>query len=283
MSDDEAILDEPPDELRYRRPLRLLASARDLWRSRELLATLTEREVRARYKSATLGAAWAVANPLLLMVVFAVFFNRVVEVDTGGVPYALFTYVALIPWTFFSQSVAFGGPLLVAERDLIARVAFPRESLSLSALGVAGFHAAMSLPALAFGFLVTGTGPTLTSYWVPVLVLIQGAWIAGVVLGLSATLVYWQDLRQTIPPLLQIGLFATPVAYGVEGVPPDLLYPYTVLNPLVGVIDGYRRAVLMGEAPQADLLALSAIGAAVALVGGYALFKRLEGGFADVA
>jgi ABC-2 type transport system permease protein/lipopolysaccharide transport system permease protein len=283
VTGDHAPLDEPPAELRYRRPLRLIASLGVLWRTRELLATLTEREIRARYKSAALGVIWAVLNPLLLMLVFTVFFDRVVDVDTGGVPYPVFAYVGLIPWTFFSQSVAFGGPLLVVERDLIARVAFPRESLSLSALGVAGFHAAMSLPALGIVFLVTGSGPCLTSYWVPVLLLIQVAWTAGVVLALSSTLVYWQDLRQTIPPLLQVGLFATPVAYGIEAVPPDLLYPYTVLNPLVGVIDGFRRAVLLGEAPQADLLACSAVGAVLALVGGYALFKRLEGGFADVA
>lgn len=274
---------EPPPELRYRRPLRLLRSARDVWRSRELLATLTEREIRARYKSATLGFVWAVLNPLLLMVVFTVFFGRIAQIDTGGVPYPLFTYIALIPWTFFSQSVAFGGPLLVSERDLIARVAFPRETLSLSAIGVAGFHAGMSLPALAVVFALEGTGPCLTSYWVPVLLLVQVTWTAGVVLGLSSTLVYWQDLRQALPTLLQVGLFATPVAYGIEAVPPAILRPYTVLNPLVGVIDGYRRSVLLGEAPQADLLALSALGAVLALAGGYVLFKRLEGGFADVA
>ncbi len=283
MIGEERPLDEPPADLRYRRPLRLLGSVVVLWRTRELLATLTEREVRARYKSATLGVIWAVLNPLLLLVVFTVFFDRVVEVDTGGVPYPVFAYLGLIPWTFFSQSVAFGGPLLVVERDLIARVAFPRETLSLSALGVAGFHAAMSLPALGIVFLITGTGPCLTSYWVPVLFLIQLAWTAGVVLAVSSTLVYWQDLRQTLPSLLQIALFATPVAYGLDAVPPDLLEAYTVLNPLVGIIDGYRRAVLEGEAPQADLLALSALGAGLALVGGYALFKRLEGGFADVA
>ncbi len=283
MSDAVRVPDEPPPELRYRRPLELGRSLRVLWRSRELVVTLTEREIRARYKSATLGVAWAVVNPLLLMLVFTVFVNRVVDVDTGGVPYALFTYVALIPWTFFSQAIAFGGPLLVAERDLITRVAFPRETLSLSSVGVAGFHAAMSLPALAVVFLITGTGPCSTSVWVPVLMIIQVAWTAGVVLGLSSTLVYWQDLRQTIPSLLQIGLFATPVAYGTAAVPPDLLRPYTVLNPMVGVIDGYRRTVLLGEAPQTDLLVLSALGAAIALIAGYALFKRLEGGFADVA
>lgn len=275
--------DEPPAELRYRRPLELGRSLLVLWRSRELLATLTEREIRARYKSASLGVAWAVINPLLLMLVFTVFVGRVVDVDTGGVPYALFTYVALIPWTFFSQAIGFGGPLLVAERDLIARVAFPRETLSLSSVGVAGFNAAMSLPALGLVFLITGTGPCLTSVWVPVLMVIQVAWTAGLVLGLSSTLVYWQDLRQMIPPLLQIGLFATPVAYGIAAVPPALLRPYTVLNPMVGVIDGYRRTVLFGEAPQTDLLVLSALGAAIALVAGYVLFKRLEGGFADVA
>lgn len=276
-------LEGPPAELYYRRPLHLAQSLRDLWRSRELLLTLTEREIRARYKQAVLGYAWAAINPLLLMVVFTVFFDRVARVDTGGVPYPLFTYVALVPWTFFAQSITFGGPVLVAERDLIGKVRFPRETLSLSALGVAAFHAAMSLPALVVLFAVEGTVPKATSIWVPFLLAVQVLWSAGVVLAVSATLVYWRDLRQALASLLQVGLFATPVAYGIDAIPAWLLRPYTVVNPLVGIIDGYRRTVLYGEAPQADLLALSILGAVLAAVGGYALFKRLEGGFADVA
>jgi ABC-type polysaccharide/polyol phosphate export permease len=276
-------LTEPPRALRYRRRLHVGKALRDLWHSRELLVTLTEREIRARYKDAYLGFLWAAINPLLLMFVFTVFVERVADIDTGGVPYPLFAYVALVPWTFFSQSVAFGGPLLIVERDLIGKVAFPREILSLSAVGVAGVHAAMSLPALGILFLVEGTAPKATSVWVPLLLVIQVGWTVGVVLGLSSTLVYWRDLRQTLPALLQLGLFATPVAYGIEAVPPDFLNVYTVINPLVGLIDGYRRTILYGEAPQADLLALSALGAVIALVGGYLLFKRLEGGFADVA
>jgi ABC-2 type transport system permease protein/lipopolysaccharide transport system permease protein len=218
-----------------------------------------------------------------MMTVFTLFFDRVADIDTGGVPYSLFSYVGLVPWTFFSQSLTFGGPLLVVERDLIGKVAFPRETLSLSAVGVAGFHTAMSLPALGLVFLIEGYTPKATSWWVLPLFVVQLAWTAGIVLAVSATLVYWRDLRQALPTILQVGLFATPVAYGIDAVPPGLLNAYTVLNPMVGLIDGYRRAVLYGEAPQADLLALSTLGAVVVLVGGYALFKRLEGGFADVA
>jgi ABC-2 type transport system permease protein/lipopolysaccharide transport system permease protein len=274
---------EPTREQYYRRPLRLVGSARDLWRSRELLLTLTEREIRARYKQAVLGYAWAALNPLLLMVVFTIFFDRVARVDTGGVPYPLFSYVALVPWTFFSQSVSLGGPILVSERDLISKVAFPRETLPLSAIGVAAFHATMSLPALFVLFALEGTAPELTSVWVPLLLAVQTLWTAGVVLIVSATLVYWRDLRQALPALLQLGLFATPVAYGLNAIPDWFLRPYTVLNPLVGIIDGYRRTVLYGEPPRGDLLLLAALGAVVTAVGGYALFKRLEGGFADVA
>lgn len=274
---------EPPADLLYRRPLNLRRSVSDLWRSRDLVTTLTEREIRARYKQAVFGYVWAALNPLLLMMVFTVFFQQAADIDTGGVPYPIFAYIGLIPWTFFSQSVSFGGPLLVSERDLITRVAFPREALSLSAIGVAGFHAAMSLPALAVLFAVEGVGPCLTSYWVPLLLAIQVAWTAGLVLGLSATLVYFRDITQALPALLQIALFATPVAYGVDAIPSALLHPYALVNPLVGIIDGYRRTILYGEAPDPELLALSTLGAVVTLVGGYTLFKRLEGGFADVA
>jgi ABC-2 type transport system permease protein/lipopolysaccharide transport system permease protein len=150
-------------------------------------------------------------------------------------------------------------------------------------VGVAGFHAAMSLPAIALVFAFNRTWPEPTSWWVLPLLVVQIAWTAGLVMGLSATLVYWKDLRQAIPTMLQVGLFATPVAYGTDGIPPDLLNVYTVINPLVGLIDGYRRTVLYGQNPDFDLLALSTLGAAITLVGGYALFKRLEGGFADVA
>jgi ABC-2 type transport system permease protein/lipopolysaccharide transport system permease protein len=254
-----------------------------LWRARELVVILTEREIRARYKQAYLGVLWAVLNPLLLMVVFTVFFDRIADVDTGGVPYPLFAYIGLIPWTFFSQSVSTGGPVLVMERDLISKVSFPRESLPLSAVGVAGFHAAMSVPALAVLFVLNGEGPCLTSVWVPLLLLVQVVFTAGVVLGLSAALVYWRDLRQALPSLLQLGLFASPVAYSLEAIPAAWLSLYTVLNPLVGIIDGYRSTVLLGEAPQLDLLGLSALGALLYAVGGYTLFKRVEGGFVDVA
>jgi ABC-2 type transport system permease protein/lipopolysaccharide transport system permease protein len=274
---------EPPPELRRRRPLHLGQGLRDTWRSRELLLTLTEREVRARYKTAVLGFLWAAITPFLMMTVFTLFFDRVADIDTGGVPYSLFSYIGLIPWTFFSQALTFGGPLLVIERDLIAKVAFPRETLALSALGVAGFHTAMSLPALAVVFLIEGELPMATSWWVLPLAVVQIAWTAGIVLGVSSTLVYWRDLRQALPTILQIGLFATPVAYGLDAIPPRFLEAYTVVNPMVGLIDGYRQAVLYGHAPQADLTAYATLGAVLALVGGYALFKRLEGGFADVA
>lgn len=275
--------EEPPDDLWFHRRLHLIRSLRRAWRARELVLILTEREVRARYKQAVLGIAWAVLNPFLLMLVFTLFFDRVADVDTGGVPYPLFSYVGLIAWTFFSQSVTTGGPLLVQERDLIGKVQFPREALPLSSVGVAAFHAAMSLPALALLFVFEGVGPTATAVWVPVLLVVQVAFTVGVVNALSSTLVFLRDLRQALPALLQIGLFASPVAYGVEAIPTSILRPYAVVNPLVGVIDGYRRTVLMGEAPDPELLLLGATGALLWCVLGYALFKRLEGGFVDVA
>ena len=276
-------IEGPPTELLYKRPLHLGSALRDLWRSRGLVVVLTEREIRARYKQAVLGAGWAALNPLLLMIVFTIFFDRIADVDTGGVPYPLFTYVALVPWTFFSQAVSYGGPLLVMERDLISKVAFPRETLPIAAVGVAGFHAAMALPALAVLFVIEGTWPEPTSVWVPLLLLIQVIWTVGVVLIVSAVLVYLRDVRQALPSMLQLLLFASPVAYGLDAVPSGWLRLYTFVNPLVGIIDGYRRTILLGEAPQGDLLLISTAGALVVGIGGYALFKRLEGGFVDVA
>ena len=283
MSTTTGDTDGPPPELLYRRPLHLGVAVRDLWRSRGLVAILTEREIRARYKQAVLGAGWAALNPLLLMVVFTVFFDRVADVDTNGVPYPLFAYVGLVPWTFFSQAVSYGGPLLVTERDLIGKVAFPRETLPIAAVGVAGFHTAMALPALVVLFVIEGTWPEPTTIWVPFLLAVQVLWTIGVVLLVSAILVYLRDIRQALPSMLQLLLFASPVAYGLDAVPSGILRVYAFVNPLVGLIDGYRRTILLGEAPQGDLLLLSTLGAIVVGVGGFAVFKRLEGGFADVA
>jgi ABC-2 type transport system permease protein/lipopolysaccharide transport system permease protein len=273
----------PPAELRFRRRISPRAVVRELWTSRELVRTLAERELRARYKQAFLGFGWAVLTPLALMLVFSVFFQRVAKVNTGGAPYPIFAYVGLLPWTFFSAAVSQGGQSLVQNVSLLNKVYCPREVFPIAMVKVAAVDTAVALPALGILFILSGFGPRPTSVWVPVLLLIQVAFTLGITFIASAIVVYLRDLRHALPVILQLGLFATPVAYGIEIVPHRFRAIYSALNPLAPVIDGYRRTVLLGLPPRGHLLVLGSITAVASLVIGYVIFKRLEAGFADVA
>jgi ABC-type polysaccharide/polyol phosphate export permease len=255
----------------------------ELWHARELVATLAERDLRARYKQAYLGFAWAVILPLMYMVVFTVFFQRVAKVETGHVPYELFSYVALVPWTFFSGAVSGGGTSLLSNLSILNKVYCPREVFPLASIVVGIVDTLIAISALVVLFVIFSYAPRETTVWVPLLVIIQIAFTLGVVFLVSSMIVYFRDLRQMIPIALQLGLFATPVAYPLHSIPKDFHVVYSLLNPLAPVIDGYRRTILLGHAPNWTLLGLGSISAVVLLVTGYWVFKRLEPGIADVA
>ena len=148
------MLAEPPPELRFRRRIRLVPAIREVWRSRELIRTLAERQLRARYKQAVLGFGWAILTPLVLMVVFTVFFQPVADVDTGGVPYPLFAYLGILPWTFFSSSVSEGGQSLVQNMPILNKVYCPREVFPMSSIAVAGVDSSIALLVLLGLFIV---------------------------------------------------------------------------------------------------------------------------------
>jgi ABC-type polysaccharide/polyol phosphate export permease len=277
------VADEPPAELRFKRSLTPLKSLREFWHARELLWALTEREFQARYAQTLLGIGWALVTPILLMLVFILFVNRVLEVDTHGVPYSLFVYLGLLPWTFFSSAVSRGGQILVFESSVLNKVRCPREVFPASAITVALYDFALSVFVLGVLFIVTGYEPRTTAIWAPLFLVMQIAFSAGVALGLSVIVVFVRDIAQAIPLLLQLGLFATPVAYDISAIPEKWQPVYAALNPLVGVIEGYRDTILYGLQPPWRLVVPSAIGALVYLVGGYLIFKKLEAGIADVA
>jgi ABC-type polysaccharide/polyol phosphate export permease len=276
-------IDGPPPDLIYRRLVRPWAMLRELWGSRELVVVLAEREFRARYKQTKLGFAWSILTPILLMVVFSLFFQRVADVDTNGVPYPLFTYVALLPWTFFNDSVSKGATSITMNLSLVNKVYCPREVFPLSTVATAAFDTLIATGVLGLLFAAYTFMPTGGILWLPVLLAIQVAFTVGVSLVLSAIVVYFRDLRQVTPMALQLALFATPVAFGLDSIPSGWRPLYSAINPLVPVIDSYRQTILFGEAPPGGLLAIAAVSALVWLVGGYLLFKRLETGFADVA
>jgi ABC-type polysaccharide/polyol phosphate export permease len=274
---------EPPPEILFRLKIRLVPAIREVWRRRELVRTLAERDLRVRYKQAFLGIAWSILTPLALMIVFTVFFQRVAKVDTGGAPYALFAYLGLLPWTFFSTSVSQGGQSLVLNNQLVNKVYCPREVFPLASMAVAGIDTILATLVLGLLFIITGFAPQPTTVWVPVLLAVQIAFTFGVTLVMSAVLVFLRDLRHVLPIILQLGLFATPVAYGMDVVAPSLQVLYSTLNPLAPVIDGYRRTVLLGLPPDWGLLGPGAATSVLLLAVGYVVFKRLEPGFADYA
>ena len=273
----------PSPDLRYRRRMDFPHFARQLWRARELVRTLVERELRARYKQAFLGAAWAFIGPLGYVLVFSVFFNRVARIDTQGVPYVLFSYLGLIPWGFFASGLGSGAGSLLANLSLINKVACPREVFPIAAIVTAFIDSLVTALALPVLFIVTGFAPKAAVVWLPVVLIVQIVFTLGLVLLLSAVLMFVRDVRHGLPILTQLLLFATPVAYGFNSVPKNLRVLYSFLNPLGPIIDSYRRAILFGLAPRWELLGPAAFMATLLLFVGYAVFKRLETGFADVA
>jgi ABC-2 type transport system permease protein/lipopolysaccharide transport system permease protein len=276
-------VDGPPAELLFRRAVRPLVMLRELWSRRELVVVLAERELRARFKQTRIGFAWALITPFIMMVVFTVFFKRVADVKTFGVPYPLYSYVGLLSWTFFSGALAKGAVSIVQNLALLNKVYCPREVFPISSIATAGVDTAIATTILGVLFVIYGFMPHLASLWVPVLLVIQLTFTTGLTMALAATVVYVRDIRQLLPMVLQLGLFATPVAYGLDVIPTSWWRPYSALNPLAPVIDGYRRSVLFGEQPHLDLVGIAAVTSVITLVAGYLAFKKMETGFADVA
>jgi ABC-type polysaccharide/polyol phosphate export permease len=273
----------PPPELRFRRRLRPGRLVRELWSARSLVLTLAEREVRVRYKQATLGFAWAVATPLVLMLAFTLVFRRAARVDTGPVPYPLFAFIGLIPWTFFSTAVTQGGLSLVNNVPLLNKVYCPREVFPMASVVVASLDSLIATGVLGLLFLRFEFLPRPTVVWVPVVLAVQVAYTFGITLLVSAVVVYLRDLKHALPIMLQLGLFVTPVAFPLDLVPARLRHAYVAVDPLAAVIDGYRRALLLGKPPAPGLLAVAGAAAGLTLAVGYAVFKRLETGLSDVA
>jgi ABC-type polysaccharide/polyol phosphate export permease len=275
--------DAPDPALRFRRRFRLNQVARELWRDRELIRSLAERDLRARYKQTILGFAWTFVTPVLMLIAFTVFIQRVIKVQTNGVPYAIFAFMGLLPWGFFAASVAGGANSLVGNMSLLNKLYCPREVFPLAAVIVSAFDTATNLIILLPLFLITGYYPKATTYWVPVLLVVQLAFGLGVAFLCASLIVFLRDLRHALPIVLQVGLFVTPVAYSLSAIPKVWRPLYSFFNPLGPIIDGYRRTVLLGHPPDWGLLGLAALSSFAMLILGYWTFKRLEPGVADVA
>jgi lipopolysaccharide transport system permease protein len=219
-----------------------------LYHYRDLLWLWTAREIRVRYKQSMLGVAWAIVQPLTLTIVFTLVFSQLVRVDTGGVPYPIFAYAALVPWTFFATSLSFGIPSLVNNLNLVTKIYFPREVLPLASVCAALLDYAIA--SLIFGgmLVVYRIWPGAHLLWVVPLLLVQAILTIGITLLGSAVIVFFRDVRFVVPLLTQLWMYATPIIYPVDLVP-ERLRPYYFVNPMAGIIDGYRRVLVMGQPP----------------------------------
>ena len=253
----------------------------NLYHYRDLLSLWTEREIRVRYKQSALGVAWAIIQPLTLTIIFTLVFSRLMQVDTGGIPYPVFAYSALLPWTFFSTSLAFGIPSLVNNLNLVGKIYFPREILPLASIGAALLDFAMASLVFAGMMLIYRIPLTLNALWAVPLLIIQLILTVGVTLIGAALIVFFRDVRFVIPLLTQIWMYASPVIYPATLVPAQWQTLY-FLNPMAGIIDGYRRALTQGEPPNIPALLLATVVSCVLLLAGYIIFKRSEPLFADL-
>jgi lipopolysaccharide transport system permease protein len=254
---------------------------RELWKYRELLYFLTWRDVKVRYKQTLLGAAWAIIQPFFTMVVFSLFFGKLAKIPSDGVPYPIFSYAALVPWTFFANALSQSSNSLVGSASLITKVYFPRLVVPLSSVLSGMVDFALAFIVLLGMMLRYSMVPTINVLALPPLLLLALVTSLAVGLWLSALNVEFRDVRYVVPFLVQVWLFATPIAY-----PSSLLQePWRTLygiNPMVGVVEGFRWALLGTDTAPGPIIAVSALMALTLLVGGAFYFRRMEKTFADV-
>jgi lipopolysaccharide transport system permease protein len=253
----------------------------ELWRYRELLYFLPWRVVFVRYKQTALGASWAIIQPVMTMVVFSLVFGRLSGIPSDGVPYPLFSFAALVPWTFFANGLVQSSNSLVGSANLIQKVYFPRLMIPAASVLGGAVDFVLAFVVLLGMMAYYGIAPSINILWLPLFLLLALATALGVGLWLSALNVRFRDVRYVVPFITQFWLFATPIAY-----PSSLLdEPWRTiygLNPMAGVVEGVRWALLGTNTAPGPMIALSALVAMVMLVGGAYYFRRMERAFADI-
>ena len=255
---------------------------RSVWDYRELLYFLVWRDIRVRYKQTLIGAAWAILQPFLTMLIFVVIFGVFAKFPSDGLPYPIFAYTAILLWFCFSQAATNAAQSLVADAALLKKVYFPRLLIPLAAVIRPVVDFAVSFVLLLAMMAWYGITPKWTLLATPLFVLMAVITALTVGLWLSALNVRYRDVGHTFPFLIQVWMFASPVVYSISLIPEHWRFLYS-LNPLVGVIEGFRWAVLGTQTPPLTAIAVSAASVLVALIGGLIFFKRMERTFADIA
>lgn len=258
----------------------------ELWEYRELVYFLIWRDIKVRYKQTVIGAAWAIIQPFLTMIVFSVVFGRLAQIPSDGIPYPIFSYAALVPWTFFASGLSGSANSLVGSSNLIKKVYFPRLVIPITnvASGIVDFGLAFLM---LIGMMVFyGIWPTLNVIWLPLLLLLAFITALGVGLWLSALNVQFRDVRYVVPFLVQFWMYATPVAWPSSLAAGKWWQPLLGLNPMAGVVEGFRWALLgsaLEDAAQPwSLLWVSVVISVGLLISGAYFFRRMEKTFADV-
>src|SRR5215211_7127365 len=280
----ETALTIPSDLPRTRREASkgwALPKLRELWEYRELLFFFVWRDIKVRYRQTVMGALWAIIQPFFTMVIFSLFFGRLAKIPSDDLPYPVFSYAALVPWTFFATALNQASNSLVVNANMVKKIYFPRLALPIATVlaGVVDFVLAfVVLLGIMFFY---GVVPTVNIIWLPFFALLALVTSIGVSLWLAAMNVQFRDVRYTIPFLTQAWLFVTPIAY-----PSSLLTePWRTvygLNPMAGVVEGFRWALLGTDTAPGKIIIVSAVVAVTLLVSGAFYFRRMEQSFADV-
>ena len=283
MLDPATIGAAPPDELAFRRKVSLVGALKALAQAWEMVTTLTERELRIRYKQAVLGVAWALLQPVILIFTITQIIGKLAKIDTDYKSYALFVVCGLVPWTFFASAVGQGGMSLLSNLQLINKINCPREVFPLAMVGVAAVDTVTSMVAVVALFAFNTTMPhAMVLAWMVPLILVEVLFAMGVSLLVSSLVVHVRDIRHVLPVVIQMGLMATPVIWSFEGLTRARQIAYAIFIPLGPVIDGLRRTALKGIAPDLAMLGIAALSSVVWFFGGFRVFKRLEASFADL-
>jgi lipopolysaccharide transport system permease protein len=262
-------------------PRGLLSGLRDLWRYRDLLYTLSVHRVRVRYKQSLLGVAWALLQPLSLMLIYTLVFAVIAKIPTGGTPYPVTAYTGLLLWTLFSTALINSTGGLVSHANLVTRVYFPREILPLTYVVAALFDFAVASTLLAGLMAYYGLPVTWHALYALPIVAVLVCFVTAVALIFSALQVRFRDVGVAMPLLLQLWMFATPVVYPL-GVVPERFRGVYSLNPMVGVVENFRNVILAGAAPDFYTLGLSALISLALLPAAYLYFKHVEATLADI-
>jgi len=277
------ILDPEHVQVTLLKPSRgwVLPQIREIWAYRELLYFLVWRDLKIRYKQTVLGAVWAIIQPFFLMVIFSIFFGKLGRIPSEGIPYPIFAYTALLPWSYFAQSLNTCSNSLVGNSHLITKVYFPRIVIPMSSVlsGLVDFCIAFSI--LLAMMIYYGIIPTLGILLLPLLILMAMATALGAGLWLSALNVQYRDMKYSVSFLIQFWFFATPVVYPSSLVPGVWQFFYG-LNPMVGVVEGFRGALLSRSQSSESIFIVSIIVIVILLTTGVFYFRRMEKAFADV-